>query len=120
MTVRRPPPKASIVQTVHTSVIARRVRIDTDFATLPYEAGWATEAVFFTQVEGQHPPLTVTAEISPDGINWLPHGEPQVLDEDASMVATPLSVFGNWVRVTIRGATEASAARVLVHLTLKG
>ena len=108
------------MQTTHTSVVARRVWITTDFTTLPHEAGWASEAVFFTQVEGDHPNLTVTAEISPDGINWLSRGAPQVLDEDASMVANSLTVFGNWVRVAIRGATEASAARVLVHLTLKG
>jgi hypothetical protein len=108
------------VQTTHTSVIARRVRISADFATLPHEAGWATEAVFFTQVEGVHPPLTVTAQISPDGINWLPRGEAQVLDEGVSMVANPLTVFGNWVRIAISGASEAKPARVLVHLTLKG
>jgi hypothetical protein len=108
------------VQTTHTAVLARRERITTDFATLPHEAGWATEAVFFTQVEGQHPALAVTTEISPDGIAWVPHGVPQQLAEDASMVASPMTVFGNWVRVAISGATEAQPVRVLVHLSLKG
>lgn len=108
------------MQTTHTSVIARRARITADFATLPYEAGWATEAVFFTQVEGEHPPLTVTIEISPDGITWVPRGEPQELAEHASIVANPTVVFGNWVRLAISGATEARSARVLVHLSLKG
>jgi len=108
------------VLTTYTSVLARRVQITTDFATLPYEAGWACEAVFFTQVEGEHPPLTVTTEVSPDGITWLPRGEAQQLAEDGSIVDNPMTVFGNWVRLVIQGATEARPARVLVHLSLKG
>ena len=108
------------MQTTHTSVIARRMRISADFATLPHEAGWATEAVFFTQAEGDQPALTVTAQISPDGINWLPRGEAQILDEGVSMVANSLTVFGNWVRIAISGASQDREARVLVHLTLKG
>jgi len=108
------------VLTTYTSVLARRVRITTDFATLPYEAGWAREAVFFTQVEGDHPPLTITTEVSPDGVNWLARGEAQQLAEGDSIVDSPLTVFGNWVRLVIQGATEAQPARVLVHLALKG
>ena len=45
------------MQKTYTSVLARRVRIDGEFATLPYEAGWASEAVFFIQTEGEHPEL---------------------------------------------------------------
>ena len=59
------------MQKTYTSVLARRVRIDGDFATLPYEAGWATEAVFFVQTEGEHPKLEIGVEVSPDGINWI-------------------------------------------------
>lgn len=104
----------------NTSVLARRVRIGADFATLPHEAGWAAEAIVFTQVEGAHPPLTLTTEISPDGITWIAHGEPADLGEDESIAAMPLTVFGNWIRLSITGATAARPARVLVHLSLKG
>jgi len=104
----------------HTSVLARRVRIDADFATLPYEAGWASEALLFTQVEGAHPELTITTEVSPDGINWIARGEPQTLHEDGSIAESPLTVFGNWIRLVIRGATPERPARVLVHVSLKG
>jgi len=108
------------VHTTYTSVLARRVRIGSDFATLPYEAGWATEAVFFTQVEGAHPELEISTEISPDGINWVRRGTPQTLAADESIADNSLTVFGNWVRLRITGATEHTPARVLVHLNLKG
>jgi hypothetical protein len=108
------------MQTTHTSVLARRVWIESDFHTQPYEAGWAREAVVFTQVEGEHPDLTITTEISPDGITWLPKGEPQVIAASERIAATALTVFGTWIRVSITGATERQRARVLVHLSLKG
>lgn len=108
------------MQTTHTSVLARRVRTHDTFATLAYEAGWATEAVFFTQAEGEHPELTVTTQISPDGITWIDKGEPQVLTEAERMVANSLTVFGSWVRVVVTGATTERPARLLIHVSLKG
>lgn len=108
------------MRNTHTSVLARRVRIDGEFATLPYEAGWASEAVFFTQTEGEHPELTIATQISPDGIHWVGHGDPQVLTEASAIVASTLTVFGNWVRLVIRGATPDRPARILVHLSMKG
>lgn len=108
------------MQTTNTSVLARRTWITSEHTTLPYEAGWATEAVFFTQVEGPHPELTVTTEVSPDGITWLARGEPSTLAEDQLMAENSLTVFGNWLRLKIHGASEDRAARILVHLNLKG
>ena len=108
------------MQTTNTSVLARRIWIDADYATIAYEAGWAGEAVFFTQVEGEHPELTVAAEISPDGINWVQRGAPSTIGPDDSITENNLSVFGNWVRVRIQGASAEQKARILVHLSLKG
>jgi len=112
--------KRAAVQTIHTSVLTRRTTIASDFATLPHEAGWANEAVFFVQVEGDHPALSIASEISPDGIAWaaLPAG--YRLPETDSIIAIPITTFGNWLRITINGASEARPARVLVHLVLKG
>lgn len=107
------------MQTTYTSVLARRIWIDTDYHTDPYEAGWAREAVFFTQVEGDHPELTLVTEISPDGISWLPKGNPQILDPSESIAANAISIFGNWIRLTILGADSDQKARILVHLSLK-
>jgi hypothetical protein len=94
--------------------------VSDDYATLPYEAGWAHEAIFFTQVEGDHPQLTVSTEVSPDGIHWCRVGESATLVPEESMVMNRLSHFGNWVRLSITGATESETARILVHLNLKG
>lgn len=107
------------MQTTYTSVLARRVWIDSDYRTAPYEAGWAREAVLFTQVEGDHPELTITTEISPDGINWLKKGVAQTLLADEPIAANELTVFGNWLRLSITGATAEQRARVLVHVSLK-
>lgn len=108
------------MHTTYTSVLARRVRIGSDFATLPYEAGWATEAVFFTQVEGDHPELEISTDISPDGINWVRRNNPQTLAADEFITDNNLTVFGSWVRLRITGASEHTPARILVHLNLKG
>lgn len=108
------------MHTTNTSVLARRVWITDEYATLPYEAGWASEAVFFVQVEGAHPELTVSTEISPDGINWIAHGTPRTLAGAETLQALGLTLFGNWLRLRIEGATEDHPARVLVHLNLKG
>lgn len=108
------------MQTTNTSVLARRVWIDSDFTTLAHEAGWASEAVFFTQVEGDHPELTISTEISPDGINWVQRGEANTLGADEFIAENSLTVFGNWVRVRVRGGSAAHPARILVHLCLKG
>lgn len=114
------PTESATVQTTYTSVLARRVRIDGDFATLPYEAGWASEALIFTQAEGDHPVLTVTTEVSPDGITWIRRGETQLIDEATAMAANGLTLFGNWIRVVVAGATSERPARVLIHANLKG
>lgn len=108
------------VLTTNTSVLARRIWIDSEHTTLPYEAGWASEAVFFTQVEGPHPELTVTTEISPDGIIWVRHGRVGTLAEHETLVSNSVSVFGNWLRLRIEGASAERPARILVHLNLKG
>lgn len=108
------------MQTTHTSVLARRVRIAEEFATLPHEVGWAREAVVFVQAEGDHPDLTISTEISPDGINWIERGEPVVLDAAEHLVDLPVTLFGNWLRVRLTGAGPDSTARILIHLNLKG
>jgi hypothetical protein len=107
------------MQNTNTSVLARRVRISDDYATLPYEAGWATEAVFFLQTEGEHGDLSLGAEVSPDGINWIRRAGTTLAAAD-SLVDVPVDRFGNWLRLTVSGATEQQPARILIHLNLKG
>lgn len=108
------------MHTTNTSVLTRREWISSDYVTLPYEAGWATEAVFFTQVEGEHPELTVSTEISPDGIAWITRGESRTLTAATSITENSVTVFGNWLRLRVEGASEQQPARILIHVNLKG
>ncbi|WP_152363469.1 DUF6385 domain-containing protein [Microlunatus speluncae] len=103
-----------------TSVIERRLKISTAHATHPYEAGWAGEAVFFVQLEGDHPDLSVQAQISPDGLHWVDRGDPRVITADQVITAIELANFGGWLRLSFAGATPEQPAKVLVHLALKG
>ena len=84
------------MQTTYTSVLARRIRIDGDFATLPYEAGWASEAVFFRR------------------------GRPVDMGVDDAIAEIPVTTFGNWLRLTVRGSTPETDSRILIHVNLKG
>lgn len=106
--------------TFATSVIERRLPITADHTTHPYEAGWAAEAVFFIQVEGQHPELSVQAQISPDGLHWLDRGPACRITAEQEIAAIELANFGGWLRLAISGATPQQPATVLVHLALKG
>lgn len=108
------------MQKTYTSVLARRVRIDGQFATLPYEAGWASEAVIFVQAEGEHPDLAIAAEVSPDGINWIRRGAPVPLAASSTIAELPVTNFGNWLRVVVTGASADAGARILIHLNVKG
>ena len=114
------------MQQTYTSVLTRRLRVDSDFATLPYEAGWAREAVFFvrvleTDVTNQWPQAWV--EISPDGMHWCREGETLMLPDGVDLPAQDVSFcrvahFGSWLRLAGELPPDTSM-RVIVYLTLK-
>lgn len=106
--------------TFATSVIERRLEINAAHTTHPFEAGWASEAVFFIQIEGVHPELSVQAQISPDGLHWVDRGSPCVMSAQDQIAAIDLMNFGGWLRLAFQGATTEHTATVLVHLSLKG
>ncbi|PYI37046.1 hypothetical protein CVS30_17500 [Arthrobacter psychrolactophilus] len=108
------------MQTIYTSVLARRVHINNSFRTLPYEAGWASEALVFVQAEGSHPDLTLGIDVSPDGITWLPRVGNITLSKGSTIAEIPITHFGNWLRVSVDGASDHDPARVLIHAALKG
>jgi hypothetical protein len=103
-----------------TTLVERRTTLTTDYGTHPYEAGWVSEALFFVRTSGAHPALTVTPQVSPDGIDWLDHGDPIALPADQGLVKVGMTQFGTWIRLLITGATEQAPAVVFVHLALKG
>ncbi len=60
-----------------TAVVERNVTWQGEFSAEPYEAAWATEAIYFVRVlEAANMPLDSVAhlQISPDGIHWCDEG----------------------------------------------
>jgi len=108
------------MQQTYTSVLSRRLVIEDDYATPPYEAGWASEAVIFVQTEGAHPDLVLATEISPDGITWIRRGPTATLRSADAIAELSLTTFGNWLRVTVIGAKPTATARILIHVNGKG
>lgn len=106
--------------TFNQSVVERRVSVNDSYSSYPFEAGWASEGVFFIQTEGEHPPLQLQPEISPDGINWVPIESASVMPSKTSIAAVRVQNFAGWLRLSITGASAAEPATVLIHLALKG
>lgn len=103
-----------------TSVIDRRVVIESDHGTFPYETGWALEAIWFVQTEGRHPTIELQPQISPDGMAWVDHGPAVIHAADAELSAVPVARFGGWLRLMLRGASADDPATILTRLALKG
>ena len=103
-----------------TAVLERNVSFTADFATEPYEAGWATEARWFVHVLEMRGVLHVTPQISPDGLTWCDEGHLGARIEDAGLYSFPLRDFGHWLRVTGWLSGENHSAKVVIYLALKG
>ena len=104
-----------------TAVIARNETWTGASATEPYEAGWATEAVFFVRAlkAGKGAPTEAHVEISPDGMRWIREGASLILPTAIDQLAVArVRHFGNWLRLATDLPDEAEAT-VLVSLHLK-
>lgn len=106
----------------YTAVIERAEPLSETFATEPYEAGWACEAVLFIRtLEDSAAAATVRARVqmSPDGIHWVDSGTSFPDLTGAGITHAPMTNFGNWLRVagTVDGGGPAKA---LVYVALKG
>ena len=67
----------SIIRNTYTAIIARGEVWAGAVATEPYEAAWASEAIFFVralEAKGRGPKIRAHVQISPDGINWVNEG----------------------------------------------
>ena len=61
----------------YTAIVERSESLRGDYATEPYECGWAGEAIFFVRVlerVGDVEGVTLNVQISPDGIRWCDEG----------------------------------------------
>lgn len=103
----------------YTAVVERGEPLTGEWVTEPYEAGWATEALFFVRVLSEQLDLRIEArvQLSPDGMHWIDEGT-TVPQPHAGMAFVRVREFGNWLRLagTVTGPGEC---RALVYLVLK-
>lgn len=102
-----------------TAVIERGEPLAGEWATEPYEVGWASEALFFVRAldapSAAH--LAARVQLSPDGTHWIDEGSilPDLRD---GLAFVRVREFGNWLRLagTVSGAGQV---RALIYLVLK-
>ena len=107
-----------------TAIVERNVLWQGEFATEPYEAAWASEAIFFVRALDVNPSgeagcYTAAVQLSADGIHWVDEGTcfelPRKKDEVTFCIVTH---FGGWLRLSGR-IEPGDGIKVLVSLTLK-
>lgn len=105
----------------HTAVIERNVLWTGPVATEPYEAGWASEALFFVRVlapRSGHPKVRLQVQISPDGMHWCDEGTTLEVHADAPLSWCRVVEFGNWLRLAGSLPVDMRLT-VMVYLQLK-
>lgn len=108
---------------VHTAVLERLGTFSQNFATEPYEAGWADEAIFFVRIDevaGDEARLTGSVQISPDGINWTDEGTTVPVLERPGVTFSRVRHFGNWLRLACTVSGQHATFRGSILLCLKG
>ena len=102
-----------------TAVLERNTTLTGEFATEPYEAAWAGEARWFVQVldrSTEDAGLTLTAQVSPDGLTWCDHDGDAHRTEGRELTTWALREFGQWLR--LRGEVTPAGAQVKVRIYL--
>lgn len=105
----------------YTSVVERREPFQGAFVIEPYEAGWASEAIFFVSLEepGEDDlELDLHVQISVDGVRWLDEGTvlPRLSSDGEGFLR--IRHFGGWLRLRGR-APDDHVVIVTVQLVLK-
>ncbi len=104
-----------------TAVIERNVTWRGAFAVEPYEAAWASEALYFVRVlagEGPDIPTKAQVQISPDGIHWCNEGTVLELPEPGGLRFVRVAHFGGWLRL-VGNLPDGMTRTVIVYLVLK-
>jgi hypothetical protein len=106
----------------HTAIVARNERWEGEAATEPFEAGWASEAIFFLRALAADGPTgegSAHVQISPDGIRWVDEGTSAPVPGAAEGIAVlRVAHFGSWLRLRVRLPAGAKLIPV-VTLSLK-
>lgn len=105
-----------------TTVLERKTTHSAPFQTEPYEAAWASEAIFFIRVEnvdGTEPQLSAKVQISPDGIHWADEGANFLPISDIGLHFVKVTHFGGWLRLGCDVQGQDAHFKLIAHLVLK-
>lgn len=106
----------------YTAVVERAQPLVGEFATEPYEAGWAREALIFIRIREDTdgaPTVRARVQISPDGLHWVDEGTEFPVIEQPGLHCVRVREFGNWLRIAGRVDPPGTEAKALVYITLK-
>lgn len=103
-----------------TAVVERNVEWSGAFASEPWEAAWAREAIFFLRrLDGAaESEVQARVQLSPDGIHWVDEGSRLHLRAGAELALVRVREFGGWLRLA--GDVTGEPLRVILYLSLKG
>lgn len=89
-------------------------------ATEPYEAGWASEAVFFLRLlDGGGEGAEASVQVSPDGMRWVDEGTRMPFPEQPDEIMfCRVRHFGQYLRLAAK-IPAGKTCKVLVTLSLK-
>ena len=111
-----------MMRNFYTVVLERMARFRTDFATEPYEVGWASEAIFFVKIhelKGEQACVTARAQVSVDGIEWIDESPQLIKADQEGSYFLRASHFGGWLRLRNELSGKDPAVRVTIQLVLK-
>lgn len=93
-----------------------------DFQTQPYEAGWASEVIFFIMVEemsGTDPCITAKVQISHDGVNWCDEGTVSNPINAEGLHFVRVRHFGNYLRLDCRVSGNNPSFKLNIQIACK-
>ena len=106
-----------------TAVLEKNATFTGDFATEPYEAGWALEARWFVRVleiAGEQTELILRSQVSPDGLFWCEDGGRPMHMTSVGLDSRAVREFGSWLRLDARLSGNNPRVKVMIYLALKG
>ena len=109
----------------HTAVVERKETVAGTFTTHPFEAAWASEAIFFVRIEEAGAALNAAVQISADGVRWVDEGTRFNTLQEKGDYFVRVSHFGGWLRlhIELEDSLEKGEAKgetvITVQLALK-
>ncbi len=114
----------TMMRNAYTAVIARGDLWEGSVHTEPYEAAWASEAVFFVhviEVVGASGGVAMAqVQISPDGLHWVNEGAAMDIPAQSQALSfARVGNFGGWLRLAV-AVPGGVGIKVVATLALKG